>query len=123
MSAIKTVQELNRELAARINAEARSNPQSPYANKFVGIANGQGVVVGTDLDDLVQQLRQMEADDVVRRTGYQQVPPKVEYCLAKWGQALCPALDGFLKWAELRERMSEKTERSSRDLKEAGTRS
>jgi len=65
----------------------------------------------------------MEADDVVRRTVYQQVPPKVEYCLTKWGQALCPALDGLLKWAELRERMSEKTERSSRDLKEADTRS
>ena len=60
---------------------------------------------------LIQQLRQMEADGVVRRTIYQQVPPKVEYCLTRWGQALCPALDGLLKWAELRERMTEKTER------------
>jgi DNA-binding HxlR family transcriptional regulator len=72
---------------------------------------------------LIQQLRQMEADGVVRRTVYQQVPPKVEYRLTKWGQALCPALDGLLKWAELRERMSEKTERPSRDLKDARTRS
>jgi len=39
---------------------------------------------------LIQQLRQMEADGVVRRTIYQQVPPKVEYRLTKWGQALCP---------------------------------
>jgi len=54
---------------------------------------------------LIQQLRQMEADGVVRRTIYQQVPPKVEYCLTKWGQALCPALDGLLKWAALREKM------------------
>lgn len=30
---------------------------------------------------LAQQLRQMEADGIVRRTVYQQVPPKVEYCL------------------------------------------
>jgi DNA-binding HxlR family transcriptional regulator len=52
---------------------------------------------------LSQQLRQMEADGVVRRTIYQEVPPKVEYFLTKWGQALCPALDGLLKWAELRE--------------------
>jgi len=72
---------------------------------------------------LIQQLRQMEADGVVRRTVYQQVPPKVEYRLTKWGLALCPALDGLLKWAELREKMSEETERPSRDLKEAGTRS
>src|SRR6266536_3046379 len=54
---------------------------------------------------LIQQLRRMETDGVVRRTVYQQVQPKVEYCLTKWGQALCPALDGLLKWAELRERM------------------
>src|SRR6266700_3861559 len=71
---------------------------------------------------LIQQLRQMEADGVVHRTVYQQVPPKVEYRLTKWGQALCPALDGLLKWAELRERISEKPNGSSRDLKEAGTR-
>jgi hypothetical protein len=25
------------------------------------------------------------------------VPPKVEYCLTEWGQALCPALDALLK--------------------------
>jgi len=62
---------------------------------------------------LIQQLRQMEADDVVRRTVYPQVPPKVEYCLTKWGQALCPALDGLLKWTELRERMSEKPDSPS----------
>src|SRR5258706_12288073 len=62
---------------------------------------------------LIQQLRQMEADGVVRRTVYQQVPPKVEYCLTKWGQALCPALDGLLKWTELRERMSEKNDSPS----------
>src|SRR6267142_937123 len=55
---------------------------------------------------LIQHLRQMEADGVVRRTIYQQVPPKVEYRLTKWGQALCPALDGLLKWADLREKMS-----------------
>jgi DNA-binding HxlR family transcriptional regulator len=55
---------------------------------------------------LIQQLRKMEADGVIRRTIYQQVPPKVEYGLTKWGQALCPALDGLLKWVELRQRMT-----------------
>jgi DNA-binding HxlR family transcriptional regulator len=56
---------------------------------------------------LIQQLRQMEADGVVCRTIYQQVPPKVEYRLTGWGQALCPAPDGLLKWAELRDRMTD----------------
>ncbi|MDX8531625.1 winged helix-turn-helix transcriptional regulator [Mesorhizobium sp. VK25A] len=48
---------------------------------------------------LIQQLRQMEADGIVRRIVHHQVPPKVEYCLTDWGQALCPALDALLKWA------------------------
>lgn len=39
----------------------------------------------------IQQLRRMEADGIVRRIVHHQVPPKVEYCLTDWGQALCPA--------------------------------
>ncbi len=52
---------------------------------------------------LIQQLRQMEADGIVRRIVHHQVPPKVEYRLTDWGQALCPALDALLKWAALRD--------------------
>jgi DNA-binding HxlR family transcriptional regulator len=51
---------------------------------------------------LAQQLRQLEADGVVQRTVHNQVPPKVEYYLTTWGQALCPALDALLRWAEMR---------------------
>ena len=56
---------------------------------------------------LIQQLRQMEKDKVVRRIVHHQVPPKVEYGLTDWGQALCPALDALLKWAALRERIAD----------------
>ena len=52
---------------------------------------------------LIQQLRQMENDGVVRRIVHHQVPPKVEYGLTDWGRALCPALDEMLKWAASRE--------------------
>ncbi|HOZ06273.1 MAG TPA: helix-turn-helix domain-containing protein [Arenimonas sp.] len=55
---------------------------------------------------LIQQLRQMEIDGVVRRIVHHQVPPKVEYGLTDWGQALCPALDAILKWADLRDGQS-----------------
>jgi DNA-binding HxlR family transcriptional regulator len=48
---------------------------------------------------LIQQLRQLEKDGIVRRIVHPQVPPKVEYRLTDWGQALCPALDALLKWA------------------------
>jgi DNA-binding HxlR family transcriptional regulator len=44
----------------------------------------------------------MEADGIVLRTAYPQVPPKVEYSLTSWGQSLCPALDAILKWADRR---------------------
>jgi HxlR-like helix-turn-helix len=38
-----------------------------------------------------------ETDGIVVRKVYPQVPPKVEYSLTTWGQALCPALDAILK--------------------------
>jgi DNA-binding HxlR family transcriptional regulator len=55
---------------------------------------------------LAQQLRQMEHDGMVRRMVHHQVPPKVEYALTDWGQALCPTLDALLKWAARREEWS-----------------
>ena len=51
---------------------------------------------------LIQQLRMLEQDGIVTRTVYPQVPPKVEYGLTEWGQALCPALDALLEWAAIR---------------------
>lgn len=56
------VQERNRELARRINDEARMNPSSPYAGKFVGIVGGRVAVVAGDLDELGQALDRMSAD-------------------------------------------------------------
>lgn len=52
---------------------------------------------------LTQHLRELERDGVVARTVYPEVPPKVEYSLTTLGDALCPALDELLQWAELRE--------------------
>lgn len=62
MSGTASVQDLNRDLARQINLEARANPQLPYAHKFVGIANGQVVVVADDFDAMVRRLRQIEPD-------------------------------------------------------------
>ena len=56
---------------------------------------------------LIQQLRQMERDGIVRRFVHHQVPPKVDYSLTDWGQSLCPALDALLKWVELKETFTE----------------
>ncbi|MDR6951929.1 DNA-binding HxlR family transcriptional regulator [Ancylobacter sp. 3268] len=59
---------------------------------------------------LIQQLWQMEKDGIVRRIVHHQVPPKVEYGLTDWGQALCPALDALLTWAAQRESMDSERE-------------
>ena len=53
---------------------------------------------------LTSQLRELEADGVVHRKVYPQVPPKVEYALTAIGRELCPALDALLEWAALRKR-------------------
>lgn len=49
---------------------------------------------------LTQQLRQMEADGLVRRKVYPQVPPKVEYSLTPRGQSLRPIVDAMCKWGQ-----------------------
>jgi DNA-binding HxlR family transcriptional regulator len=64
---------------------------------------------------LTQQLRQMESDRIVRRIVHPQVPPKVEYALTGWGQALCPTLDALLTWAALRETMPDAAELAGTD--------
>jgi DNA-binding HxlR family transcriptional regulator len=56
---------------------------------------------------LIQQLRQMERDGIVRRFVHHQVPPRVDYSLTDWGQALCPGLDALLTWVDLREKLTE----------------
>ena len=52
---------------------------------------------------LAQQLRRLEHDAVVRRVVYPEVPPRVEYSLTAWGQALCPTLDALIRWAAQRD--------------------
>ena len=42
---------------------------------------------------LIQQLRQMEADGLVTRTAYPEIPPRVEYSLTPLGESLNQALD------------------------------
>ncbi|WP_394002470.1 winged helix-turn-helix transcriptional regulator [Luteimonas sp. WGS1318] len=61
------------------------------------------LVPGISQKMLAQQLRQLEADGLVTRTVYPQVPPKVDYRLTPWGQALCPALDAMLQWSAQRD--------------------
>ncbi|MCD6027044.1 MAG: putative HTH-type transcriptional regulator [Solimicrobium sp.] len=47
---------------------------------------------------LTNQLRELEEDQIVTRTVYAQVPPKVEYSLTPIGEALKPMLQQMESW-------------------------
>ena len=76
-----------------------------FDGKVQRYSDFEKLIPGISQKMLAQQLRQLESDGIVSRKLYPQVPPKVEYRLTDWGQALCPALDAMLKWAEKREAM------------------
>lgn len=37
---------------------------------------------------LIQQLKELEADDLVKRTDYKEIPPRVDYSLTPLGRSL-----------------------------------
>jgi DNA-binding HxlR family transcriptional regulator len=49
---------------------------------------------------LTLQLRELEADGIVARHVYPQVPPKVEYELTPFGKTLAPVLISLRQWGE-----------------------
>lgn len=73
-----------------------------FGGRVLRISDLERAIPAISQKMLAQQLRQMEGDGIVRRVVYPQVPPKVEYALTEWGQALCPALDALLAWAAAR---------------------
>ena len=47
---------------------------------------------------LTDSLRSMEADGIIDRTVYAEVPPRVEYALTELGETLRPILDAMEVW-------------------------
>jgi DNA-binding HxlR family transcriptional regulator len=70
-----------------------------FGGRVMRFSELERAIPGVSQKMLAQQLRQLEADGVVERRIHAEVPPKVEYRLSSWGQALCPALDSLLRWS------------------------
>ena len=49
---------------------------------------------------LSSTLKELEADQLVHRKEYPQIPPKVEYSLTERGKSLIPILDGMCEWGD-----------------------
>lgn len=49
---------------------------------------------------LTDSLRSMEADGLLTRTVYPEVPPRVEYTLTELGYSLRPILEAMCVWGE-----------------------
>lgn len=60
----------------------------------------QRALPGVTARMLTRQLRELEADGIVGRTVYAEVPPKVEYRLSDLGRSLAPVLGGLRHWGE-----------------------
>ncbi len=48
---------------------------------------------------LSKELKNLEADDLVNRKVYAEVPPRVEYSLTERGKSLMPLLYPLIEWA------------------------
>jgi len=49
---------------------------------------------------LSSMLKELEADKLVHREEYPQIPPKVEYSLTERGRSLIPILDAMCEWGD-----------------------
>ncbi len=58
----------------------------------------QKEIPGATAKMLTQQLRELEAHDLIHRKVYPVVPPKVEYSLTELGNSLMPVLVSMRDW-------------------------
>lgn len=57
---------------------------------------------------LTENLREMQADALVSRKAYAEVPPRVEYSLTELGMSLKPVLAAAEKWGAAYKKASER---------------
>ena len=56
------------------------------------------LVSGVSEKMLIQQLREMQADGIIERVDFKEIPPKVEYSVTPLGRSLAKALLPLSEW-------------------------
>lgn len=67
------------------------------ARRFGALRRG---VTGISEKMLIQQLRELEADGLVHREAFYEIPPRVEYSLTELGASLNDLLLPLCEWGE-----------------------
>ena len=66
-------------------------------NRFGILQRG---IVGISKQMLTKQLRELEADGILDRKIYAEIPPRVEYSLTEVGDSLLPIIGSMKSWGE-----------------------
>lgn len=67
------------------------------ANRFGILQRG---IDGISKQMLTKQLRELEADGILKRTIYAEIPPRVEYFVTDLGKSLFPIINQMRIWGE-----------------------
>ena len=70
---------------------------SKGANRFGILQRG---IDGISKQMLTKQLREMEADGVLERKIFAEIPPRVEYYITDLGESLFPIIHSMRDWGE-----------------------
>ena len=68
--------------------------------KVVRLNEMQKYIGSITYKTLSSTLKQLEADGLIKRKEYPQIPPKVEYSLTNRGESLIPILDQMCEWGD-----------------------
>lgn len=60
----------------------------------------QRAISGISKQMLTNQLRELEADGILDRTIYPEIPPRVEYSITEYGETLLPIIDAMTAWGK-----------------------